>query len=472
MTMGHDPGAGAPPAQPPAQPPAPSPAGRHPRPRHHALLAAIVAAVVALSAGIYVGAAADDGTAGRAPRAAGPVPPGAAAPASAGTWVGAWSASPAAAEPGTETTGMAGRSVRNVVHAGVGGTSARITLSNLYGQSPLTVSHASLALAAGRGTAAAAIGTMRRLTFGGTARVVVPAGGQVLSDAVRLTVPYGADVLVTTYSPTPSGPVTYHPHARQTSYLATGDRTEDATAAAYTGTTPSWRYLTALDLLSNEAEGTVVVLGDSITDGVTATADANRRWTDALTGRLRAAIAAGRDVPRYSVVNQGISGNRVLTGGTGRPADNPSGLDRFARDVLGRTRVKAVVIDLGVNDILRNPGAADPEAILDGLRTLVDRAHARGLKVIGATLMPFYGHRGYRTDRENVRQEINARIRSGTVFDAVADFDKALRDPYDPRRLRADHDSGDHLHPSDRGYARMAEVFDLADLKGAAPAQL
>jgi lysophospholipase L1-like esterase len=139
---------------------------------------------------------------------------------------------------------------------------------------------------------------------------------------------------------------------------------------------------------------------------------------------------------------------------------------------MERTNVKVVVIDLGVNDILRNPRLADPNAILSGLRTLVGQAHARGIKVVGATLMPFYGHRGYTEAREAVRRTINAEIRAGRVFDAVADFDQALRDPYDPRRLRADYDSGDHLHPSDKGYARMAESFDLETLKGSAPAEL
>ncbi|MFI6205281.1 SGNH/GDSL hydrolase family protein [Streptomyces sp. NPDC051041] len=439
--------------------------------QHRALLAAIIAAIVALSTAIYVSVATGDGTAGDTP-VRGRAPHNSAAPASTGTWVGTWTTSPAAAEPGTETAGMAGRSVRNVVHTSVGGTSARITLSNLYGQSPLTVTHASLALAAGTGTAAAADGTMRRLTFGGDPTVVIPSGGQVTSDAVRLTVPHDSDVLVTTYSPTPSGPVTYHPHARQTSYLAEGDHTEDVTAAAYTERTPYWRYLTALDVLSNESDGTVVVIGDSLTDGITSTENANRRWPDVLADRLRTAVATGRDVPRYSVVNQGISGNRILTDGLGRPADNPSGLHRFGRDVLGRPNVRAVVIVLGVNDILRNPQLADPDRILDGLRAMTDQAHARGLKVVGATLMPFGGHRGYTPQRETVRQRINAEIRAGRVFDAVVDFDRALRDPYDPRRLRADYDSGDHLHPSDKGYARMAEVFDLADLKGSAPAEL
>ncbi|MER5749675.1 SGNH/GDSL hydrolase family protein [Streptomyces sp. NPDC002088] len=443
-----------------------------------ALLSAITALIVVLSAAIYVGVAADDGDAdaknGLASVRAG-APHHSAAPASTGVWVGAWSTSPSGAEPDTETNGMAGRSVRNVVHTAVGGTSARITLSNLYGTQPLTVTHASIAVAATADTATgadAATGTMRRLTFAGATSVVIPAGEQAVSDAVPLLVPHDSDILVTTYSPTASGPVTYHRDARQISYVADGDRTEDVTGTAYDEQSDHWRYLTALDVLSNESDGTVVALGDSLTDGVTSTKDANHRWTDVLSDRLRTAVESGADVPRYSVVNQGISGNRVLTGGPGRPADNASGLNRFGRDVLDRTNVKVVVIDLGVNDILRSERPADPEKILDGLRTLVRQAHARGIKVVGATLMPFQGHRRYTDAREEVRQEINAEIRAGKVYDAVVDFDKALRDPYNPRRLRSYYDSGDHLHPSDKGYRTMADAFDLDDLTGAAPAQL
>ncbi|MFF2365827.1 SGNH/GDSL hydrolase family protein [Streptomyces sp. NPDC058122] len=439
--------------------------------RHgYALLAAILSLVVVLSAAIYIGVGADDGTDARA-AVAGDHTSHDAAPASTGTWVGAWSASPAGAEPGTESYGLAGSSVRNVVHTAAGGTSARITLSNLYGQRPLVVTHATIAVAATANSAAATVDTMRRLTFGGATSVDIPAGRQVTSDAVRVRVPHDVDVLVTTYSPTPSGPVTYHPHAQQISYVADGDRTEDASAASYTEQSPYWRYLTALDVLSDDATGTVVVLGDSLTDGITSTVGANSRWTDVLSERLRAAAGSG-DTPRYSVVNQGISGNQVLAAGLGRPADNPSGLSRFGRDVLDRTNVRAVVIDLGVNDILRNPNQVDPTTVTDGLRTLVRQAHARGLRVVGATLMPFQGHRGYTDAREAVRQAVNAEIRAGKVYDAVVDFDAALRDPYDPRRLRTDYDSGDHLHPSDEGFRRMAEVFDLKELKGAVPAEL
>jgi lysophospholipase L1-like esterase len=442
------------------------------RRRGYALLSALVALVLAVSATIYLTVTADDGTPRTALTDDRPHHGASVAPASTGTWVAAWSASPVGGEPGTETTGLAGRSVRNVVHANTGGTSVRITLSNLYGHEPLTITHATIALSTGDGTAAADPGTMRRLTFTGATTVVVPAGEQIASDPVRLAVPHDSDVLVTTYSPTPSGPVTYHPHARQVSYVADGDRTEDATGTPYTRQTPYWRYLTALDVLSNEADGTVVVFGDSITDGITSTIGANHRWPDILAGRLHTALEGGRQVPRYSVVNEGISGNQVLADGLGRPAENQSGLGRFGRDALSHPGVKVVVIDLGVNDILRNPRLADPNKIITGLRTLVREAHARGLKVVGATLMPFQGHRGWTAARETVRQQVNAEIRSGRVYDAVVDFDKALRDPYAPRRLRPDYDSGDHLHPSDLGFSRMATVFDLNTLKGAGQAEL
>jgi len=439
--------------------------------QQRALLSAIITLIVVLSVCIYAGASAGDGSRGDdGKNSAGSRSGGnSAAPASAGTWVGAWAAAPVGGESGTERTGMAGRSVRNLVHTSAGGAGARITLSNLYGRSPLTLTHASIAVAAAHNSSAAAEGTMRRLTFGGATSVTIPAGRQTLSDAVRLQVPSGADLLVTTYSPTASGPATYHPYARQISYLAEGDHAEDATGTPYRERTAIWRYLTAVDVLSDQADGTVVAFGDSITDGSTSTESANRRWPDAFSQRLRAAVAAGQDVPRYSVVNEGISGNQILTSLTGRPAMNQSGLVRFTRDVLGRPNVKVVVIDLGVNDVLHG---AQADQVLAGLRTLVRQAHTRGIKVIGATLMPFGNYFRYTATREDIRQQVNAAIRNGTVYDAVVDFDKALRDPYAPRRFASEYDSGDHLHPSDRGYRKMGRTIDLADLEGAVPAQL
>ncbi|MFJ9420119.1 SGNH/GDSL hydrolase family protein [Streptomyces sp. NPDC101227] len=430
----------------------------------YAVLAGLAAVVVLVSTAIFVGFGGGPGGLGSDPHK----PRDPAAPAVSGQWVGSWAAAAAAAEPGT-LDGYAGMSIRNVVHTSVGGSGARIQLSNLYGTRPLVVSHASLAVASAPSNPTAAAGTMRRLTFGGRPAVTIPAGGAVTSDPIRLKIPENADLLVTTYSPSPSGPATYHPYARQTSYLARGDRAEDDTGAAYTEQSPYWRYLTGVDVWSTEAQGTVVAIGDSITDGITSTAGANHRWTDFLAERLR----YERGAPRYGVINQGISGNRLLVNGSRfSPNNGPSVLSRLDRDALSRTGVKAVVVEIGLNDLFKSPRQWDPQKIVAGMRAIVREAHARGLRVTGSTLTPFGGHRGYSTRMNHVREQVNHIIRSGSVYDEVVDWDRTLRDPAAPVRLRPVYDSGDHLHPSDEGYRAMANALNLDHLKRSTPAQL
>jgi lysophospholipase L1-like esterase len=427
----------------------------------YALLAGLAAVVVLVSTAIFVGI----GGQRNAFSAPGPRSEGHTAPSSEGTWVGTWSAAPAAAEPRTRH-GLPDVSVRNVVHTSVGGSRARIHLSNLFGSQPLVITHATLALAAEPSSPTAAIGTMRSLTFDDSGSVTIPVGGRVTSDPVRLNVPAAADLQVTTYSPEPSGPVTYHPWARQTNYVADGDRTEDVSGAAYDRLSPYWRYLTAVDVYSDDAQGAVAVIGDSITDGITSSPGANRRWTDFLAERLR----TERDAPHYSVLNAGISGNRILVDGARfSPNNGPSALHRMPR-VLARTGVKAVIVELGINDILKRPHQTDPEAILSGLRRLTQMAHQQGIRVVGGTLTPAGGHRGWTARLEEVRRQVNQEIRSGDVFDAVVDFDAALRDPSHPGQLRKAYDSGDHLHPSDNGYRAMAQAVDLQLLKGSVAA--
>lgn len=429
----------------------------------YALLAGLAAVVVLISTAIFIGVGGSQDDINAAPDPRDP-----ADPASAGTWVGTWCAPAAAAEPNTHD-GISDTSIRNVVHTSVGGSRARIHLSNLYGNSPLTVSHATLGLAAAPSNPTAAAGSMRVLTFGEKRSVTIPPGGRVTSDAVRLNVPAAADLLVTTYSPRTSGPVTYHPYARQTSYLAQGDRVEEAAGTSFTQQIPYWRYLTAVDVWSTEAEGAVVVIGDSLTDGITSSPGANRRWTDFLAERLR----TERQAPRYSVLNSGISGNRILIDGNKYyPNNGPSGLLRMDRDALSRTGAKTVIIQLGLNDMLKGPRQSDPDKIVEGLRQMVKKAHGRGLQVLGGTLTPFGGHRGYQPRLDAIRQAVNEQIRSGKVFDEVIDFDAALRDPAHPERLRTAYDSGDHLHPSDNGYRAMARAVDLRTLKGSTPAKL
>ncbi|MGW7415768.1 SGNH/GDSL hydrolase family protein [Streptomyces sp. NPDC054863] len=377
-------------------------------------------------------------------------------PAGGGQWIGTWSASPVGPEPRTQR-GLPGRSVRNVVHTSIGGTSARITLSNRFGDKPLVVSHASIAVAAASGAPAAEPGTMRPVTFRGKPSVTIPAGGSVVGDRTAIKVPYDAELLVTLYSAAPSGSVTYHPHARQTGYTAVGDHTEDPSGGAFRGRTNNYRYVTGVDVLNPDADGAVVLFGDSITDGISSTLDANRRYPDVLSDRLRAEPGA----PHYGVLNQGISGNRLLSDNRG-----PSGLSRFAADAADRPGVRVTVVLLGINDIIAPPHEYDPGRIVTGLRELVRQGHARQQRVVGGTLLPFGGHSSWTPEREAVRQAVNEEIRAGRVFDGVVDFDRAVRDPYAPTRMLAAYDSGDHLHPGDEGYRRMGQWVDLRVLRG------
>ncbi|WP_405677954.1 SGNH/GDSL hydrolase family protein [Streptomyces sp. NBC_01511] len=389
-------------------------------------------------------------------------PAGAAAPVSADAWTGTWAASPAGIEPGVPN-GHVGRSIRNVVHTSIGGTAARITLSNLFSREALLIGRASIAVSEHKEDAGAAAGTMRPVTFGKKASVVVPPGGHVVSDPVRLQVTPDTDLLVTVHTPAPGGPVTYHPRALRTSYTALGDRTRDVSGAAYIERAPVWRYLTAVDVLNRQARGSVVVIGDSITDGTGSSYDSDRRWTDTLADRVRGS--------GLGVLNAGISGNRVLRHSLAA-GKGPSGVSRFGRDVLGQAGTEVVFVELGINDIIRRPNETDPDRITAGLKALTRQAHARGLRVVGSTLTPFGGNSRHTDQLEAVRAGVNDAIRSGDVFDRTVDFDRLLRDPYAPDRLRPDYDSGDGLHPSDAGYAAMGRFVDLGDLIGEEPARL
>lgn len=254
--------------------------------------------------------------------------------------------------------------------------------------------------------------------------------------------------MVTLRTPTADGPVTVHPNSHQTSYTE---------GEGGTWSTTQWRYLTAVDVRGGDARatGTLVAFGDSLTAGSGSTTDANARWPDVLADRLHG---------RYAVANEGIGGNRLLRDGIG-----PRALDRFERDVLGVSGAKTVVIALGINDIQALPRETDPARITGALRDLTARAHARGLKVIGATLMPYRGSAAWSAGGEQVRQRVNAEIRAGGIFDEVIDSDLALRDPAHLQQLRAPYDSGDHLHLNDAGYARLASLLDVDTLTGDRP---
>jgi lysophospholipase L1-like esterase len=260
---------------------------------------------------------------------------------------------------------------------------------------------------------------------------------------IAVTIAFGA---------VPAG-VSGHPGSRTTSYLASGDMAGAAnlTVAA---STEHWYYITGIDVMADAASAAVVTLGDSITDGRGSTTDMNNRWPDDLSRRLQAGAAA---MNKVAVLNQGIGGNAVLTGGLG-----PTAMQRFARDVLGMRGVKWLIVLEGVNDIGGAvSGSAVATQLINAFGQLVDMAHAQGIKAYGATISPFGGNSYYSIDHEAARTTVNEWIRTGGKFDQVIDFDAAVRDPANPINLTAAYDSGDHLHLSPAGYQKMADAIDL-----------
>ncbi|OMI34513.1 secreted protein [Streptomyces sparsogenes DSM 40356] len=354
--------------------------------------------------------------------------------------------------------GVPDRGYRLVVHTSVGGNDLRVRLSNAFGDRPVTFDSAY----AGVQSAGARLvrGSNRRLTFGGARSVTVPAGATATSDPLPGRTAAGTDLVVSVHSPDAAGPATGHGMAMQTSYVSRGDHTAEDGAAHWDGTTGSWFYLDAVTVRAPSGTGAVVALGDSITDGWQSSTDLDRRWPDYLARRLRQSAATAVK----GVANEGISGNKVLADGAGQSA-----LHRLDRDVLSHPGVRAVFLFEGVNDIKAHTGVTAQDLIA-GYREIVQRAHAAGKRVVGATVGPFKGWPEWDPEAEAVRQEVNAFIRDSGAFDAVTDFDRVLRSPYDHERILPSFDGGDHLHPNDKGMQAMADAVDLTSLDRSAPA--
>ena len=347
--------------------------------------------------------------------------------------------------------GVAGRSYRLVVHTSVGGTGVRVRLSNAFGDRPITFDSAYAGLQ--KQGAALRPGTNRRLAFGGERTVTVPAGATVWSDPLPGKLPTASNLVVSLHSPDAAGPASGHWMAMQTSYATQGDRTAEDSGTPWTIPTGSWFYLDAVSVQAPKGTGAVVALGDSITDGWQSTSDLNRRWPDYLARRLQKTDTAVK-----GVANEGISGNKVLADGAGQ-----SSLNRLERDVLSQPGVRTVFLFQGVNDIKAHTGVTADD-LIEGYREIVDRAHAAGKCVVGATVGPFKGWHEWDQAGEAVRQEVNTFIRSSGEFDAVTDFDRILRSPYDQERILPALDGGDHIHPNDKGMQAMADAVDLTAL--------
>lgn len=380
-------------------------------------------------------------------------------------WVATWETSPGG--PATRLRSYQNQTLREIVHATLGGDPIRVRISNVYGTKPLQIASAHLALRASGSRLAA--GSDRILKFGGQPSVSIPPGALIVSDPADLNVPAHADLAISLFLPAETAAETEHRAAFQTSYISDGDLTGAAEWPDSAQTMTSWPFLAGVDVARSSPAEAIVAFGDSITDGTGSTRDANHRWTDDLLARL----ASAEPHRSITVLNAGIGGNRVVYNGTGPLAyAGPSLRTRFDHDVLAQPGVKYVIVLAGINDI-GVPGTTyapmseqvAPAEIVASLREVAERAHDYGMRIFIGTLTPFEGSKikGYFTaERETRRQEVNRLIRSGDGFDGVIDFDKAIADPGHPARILPGYDSGDHLHLNDAGYRAMAAAIDLS----------
>jgi lysophospholipase L1-like esterase len=349
------------------------------------------------------------------------------------------------------------QTLREIVRASIGGARVRVVLSNAFGTVPLAVGAAHVAL---RGSGASIVpASARGLTFGGRSSVEIPVGAVMFSDPVALVVPPLADLAVDLYLPGNTdieSPLTMHSAAWQTSYVSETGNHAGSAMFPVTATVQSWFVVSRVEVEAATAASVVVAFGDSITEGARSTPDTNNTWPSHLARRLaERAMAVG-------VANAGIGGNKVLGERTFQQGANA--LARFDRDALTVTGVTHVIVLEGINDIQYGYETPTPSAedIIAGHRQLIERAHARGLKIYGATLTPFRGSGSFGPVAEAKRQAVNAWIRGSRAYDGVIDFEAATRDPSQPDRLRSPYDSGDHLHPNDAGYRAMADAIDLS----------
>jgi lysophospholipase L1-like esterase len=374
-------------------------------------------------------------------------------------WVGTWASSPLLdakvknAEEILTAATQSGATLREVVHVSIGGETLRVRFSNLYGTSPLVIGPVEIAQTL-KGVAIVP-GTNKAVTFNGQPSVSVPPGALVVSDPTSFKLAALSDLTVSFFLPNPTGPVTEHQLGNATSYHVTGNVVSSASLESPT-TATSWYYLNGVDTLAAAEAGAVITIGDSITDGAKSTIDTNQRWPDELARRLQAD-------PKYrnlSVLNEGISGNKILLDGAG-----PSALARFDRDVLAQSGAKYLLILEGINDIGRlhdNPDAGLTAAdLISALNQMVVRAHAHGIAVIGCTLTPYHGAHYYTENGETLRKAVNEWIRTGGVLDGFVDLEAAVRDPSHPDTFLPTVDPGDHLHPNDAGYKAMGDAIDL-----------
>jgi lysophospholipase L1-like esterase len=345
-----------------------------------------------------------------------------------------------------------------IIRSSIAGHRLRVQLSNAFGTSALLISAAHVAL---RDKDSAIVpASDRTLNFSGAPSFKIPPGAKVLSDPVDLDLPKLSDLVISVYVPDEASSPTVHFTGLHTTYIS---QPGDFTAAASitpAATVQMWYWISAVDVIAPRDAAAIVAFGDSITDGATSTPDADRSWPSQLAQRL----AANKATANIAILNEGISGNRLLNDGAG-----VSALARFDRDVLAHPGVKWLIVLEGINDIgIGSLSGGDPsdavtaDDLIAAHKQIIERAHAHGIKVIGATLTPYIGS-GYAGDKgEAMRQAVNQWIRTGGAYDAVVDFDAVVQDPANTKQIRPSYNIRDHLHPNDDGYKAMADAINLS----------
>ncbi|MDC7675484.1 SGNH/GDSL hydrolase family protein [Asticcacaulis machinosus] len=380
-------------------------------------------------------------------------------------WIGTWGSSQYLAEGDNALpAGTTDITLRQIVRVSRGGERFKVRISNAFGTEPLTIGAVSVAPGTA-GSARVDADAARVLSFSGRSAVTIPAGASYESDPVDLALKPLSDLAISLYLPKVPARQTGHPGSRTTSYRVSGNQ---VAVADFTNATAvdRWYHIAAIEVEAKKGAA-IVTIGDSITDGRGSTTNGNDRWPDFLAKRLQ----ADRKLKNLGVLNMGIGGNRILNDGSG-----PNAMARFERDVLSQAGVKYLIVLEGVNDLgtFTRDGAtkdvisdeareAHITQMITAYQQIIRRARAHGIKVYGATIMPYNGFDYYKQTpfSEADRQTVNTWIRTPGNFDGVIDFDAATRDPADPSRLKAEYDVGDHIHPSPAGFKAMAEAIDL-----------
>ncbi|WP_221566667.1 SGNH/GDSL hydrolase family protein [Alkalihalobacillus sp. TS-13] len=371
-----------------------------------------------------------------------------------GNWIGAWTASmQQPGEDGVSKQGFEDQTIRMIIKPNMDGKKLRIRMANTFNSDSLTIEEVHVARV--KTGAETVSGSDKQVTFEGDQKVTIPAGNRTFSDPIPFNVKSDEKLAVSIYVKEKSGPATWHPRSMQTNYISEpGNHSSNTDDKAFKKKEDAWFWMDGIDVIPDtKVDGSVVVLGSSIANGNHSKMDADHRWPDFLAKRFNE-----ESETKMSVLNAGVSANHLIN------SSSDKGENAFARleqDVFSQTGVKAVILNQGLNDIRHHP-EYDSDKIIERMQEIIDASHDKGLKIYGGTLTPFKGSGMYTPEKENTRQEVNEWIRNSGAFDGVIDFDKALRDQDDPARYNPKYDAGDHLHPNDDGYKRMAEIVDLS----------